>query len=997
MTEAKANSIFPPPHGEDDKAVDDHVGKEEGCDNPVLEQRCTEAGVGLASIGVPPRRVGNPSGRDLKRIKIVSPPGGADAATASDSVAATSTSMTWTAMAIAATAAGTADGISVGQEEDTEELLPQEEEMSDLEDPASTNLHRLASVLLNQHLQSPSRSTSPVIGGSPLSSPPLLLSPSEIDHARLLFSAGDTGADVDEDDEKDEKEREDNVGGEKGGRDAGIGSKGLELVVRLLRLGGPPASRPPPPLSPSPSSPPPKNPAHQDSLSLIMPSPNDSSGGSGLSPIPRVSVEGPEDAFRPVRSPRGPGAGNILPESPHSLLRDGERAQRAPGRDLQEDEGEEDGEAMEEEDSEEGEGEEAAMTKMPLPFAPSVAGLLVAQQHPQSHHHHRIGNVRTINSAHSRNVSSESSVQGLLRPTSHHNGRKHKSKPPLPPVPRAPMELLWGGPGADAVDPAGLPSLGASVPPLPARSAKVRSRGPPNELADVTAVARLVVALRYEDPKQASPRMSTLVAAFRSSPDFRLPMIQAITQASHDRIVELGAVSRELMAMEKDLKGAMHRDHGVGLAELLSNLVVCIREEMGLRSPELLTDEEEEEEGAGLGSGGMEAGGTSEEDQAGLAKAVEGNVDEVDPEILAATAWKTCQEGPHKAQEEGGGIAGGEFPECGPEESSVPLVGLGQGAKAAGRDGSEDRGEQWRGLEAGVGPVRAQGGTPPSIFPASALPCPSEAQLEVPVHGDGDAGEAGRCNVFPVALRPGPQGPARTKPLDSSSLGAPESALSPAIRWEHGVLLLQESLMALGMFLRAHSRRRGSSANALDKAEMEHIRDAVTEMIAAYPPTALRIVHLILRAWPCGHSAREMGFLQLLGVVLTVAPPLFRLDPRTNVLRRAVARLTRCLESSHAGVAEEALVVCSQPRVISSFSGAGALGGDGGAPGGLQGRVHEALVRSSEGHWSAEVRQEARRLRDLLAVVKTGSDAEDSLDGIGGVAGIPVALRMTGR
>ncbi|EKU23385.1 hypothetical protein NGA_0704100 [Nannochloropsis gaditana CCMP526] len=245
MTEAKANSIFPPPHGEDDKAVDDHVGKEEGCDNPVLEQRCTEAGVGLASIGVPPRRVGNPSGRDLKRIKIVSPPGGADAATASDSVAATSTSMTWTAMAIAATAAGTADGISVGQEEDTEELLPQEEEMSDLEDPASTNLHRLASVLLNQHLQSPSRSTSPVIGGSPLSSPPLLLSPSEIDHARLLFSAGDTGADVDEDDEKDEKEREDNVGGEKGGRDAGIGSKGLELVVRLLRLGGPPASRPP--------------------------------------------------------------------------------------------------------------------------------------------------------------------------------------------------------------------------------------------------------------------------------------------------------------------------------------------------------------------------------------------------------------------------------------------------------------------------------------------------------------------------------------------------------------------------------------------------------------------------------------------------------------------------------------------------------------------------------------------------------------------------------
>jgi len=245
----------------------------------------------------------------------------------------------------------------------------------------------------------------------------------------------------------------------------------------------------------------------------------------------------------------------------------------------------------------------------------------------------------------------------------------------------------------------------------------------------------------------------------------------------------------------------------------------------------------------------------------------------------------------------------------------------------------------------------------------------------------------------PAPLLPLPDEPHEPKyPLPLAL--SPSSSFTLASRWSQSMMLLREALAALGIFLRAHSRKRGSSSSALDRAEMEHMRDAVAEMIGAYPPTALRITELILRAWPTGQSTREMGFLQLLNVVLTVSPLLPRLEERTRVHHRAFARLARCLESPHAGVAEEALLACSNPRVIALYVGVGAPGGGGAGLDYINGMVQVALGRTIDSHWNPEVRQESRRMRELLNVTccngtKDG-EREEEIEGGTGWLGVDV-------
>lgn len=200
---------------------------------------------------------------------------------------------------------------------------------------------------------------------------------------------------------------------------------------------------------------------------------------------------------------------------------------------------------------------------------------------------------------------------------------------------------------------------------------------------------------------------------------------------------------------------------------------------------------------------------------------------------------------------------------------------------------------------------------------------------------------------------------------------------------------------------------------ALDRAEMGHLCDAVGECIAAYPPAGLKaskqastthafaqwtgpsfyhptptlipaalaltsispqfpeqIADLILRAWPFGQSTREMGFLHLLGGVLASAPLLHHVDPATRVAQRAFARVAACLRSPHAGLAEDALLTCSNPRLIARYIGVGAPGA---GPSGTEipAMVRAALFQSAQGHWNADVREEAGRLLEWLVIGQT--------------------------
>lgn len=122
---------------------------------------------------------------------------------------------------------------------------------------------------------------------------------------------------------------------------------------------------------------------------------------------------------------------------------------------------------------------------------------------------------------------------------------------------------------------------------------------------------------------------------------------------------------------------------------------------------------------------------------------------------------------------------------------------------------------------------------------------------------------------------------------------------------------------------------------------------------------------MVLRVWPYGQSTREMAFLQLLAAIFTAAPLLPQVDDKTRLHLRAFSRIARCLQSPHAGVAEEALMTCSNPRLIALYVGQGAPGsGAGGRE--VPVMIQHALAINSVSHWNADIRLESLRLREIL-------------------------------
>jgi hypothetical protein len=401
----------------------------------------------------------------------------------------------------------------------------------------------------------------------------------------------------------------------------------------------------------------------------------------------------------------------------------------------------------------------------------------------------------------------------------------------------------------------------------------------------------------------------------------------------------------------------------VGLAELLSTLLTFIREEMGLRSPAASDDDEGEEE--------EEDGDMGFDDE---------EVEEEEDEGIAAEEEEELQRRPHQSPPSATGAA--------VAASVLP-------------------------------PIPAAAITVDQLSTLLLRKPPREPAVET------DAATQALSN-------------ASSSPSSSScSLSSGFSSASceaGAERWGENMALIREALQCLGVFLRAHARKMPSAA--LDRAEMDHLRDAVGEIIAAYPPAALKvrvepgggggggggggksssdngggcvacdgphqvgahplyvphpqhevsptrhkittptpppppppqITDIVLRAWPFGQSTREVGFLQLLGGVLASAPLLSHIDDRTRLPLRAFARVAACLRSPHAGVAEEALLACSNPRLISLYVGKGAPGaGPTGAE--VPGMVREALAQNARGHWNADVREESGRLLEVLVAV----------------------------
>lgn len=144
-----------------------------------------------------------------------------------------------------------------------------------------------------------------------------------------------------------------------------------------------------------------------------------------------------------------------------------------------------------------------------------------------------------------------------------------------------------------------------------------------------------------------------------------------------------------------------------------------------------------------------------------------------------------------------------------------------------------------------------------------------------------------------------------------------------------------------------------------------------------------QITELVLRAWPFGQSTREVGFLQLLGSVLASAPLLHHIDDRTRLPARAFARVAACLRSPHAGVAEEALLTCSNPRLISLYVGTHAPGA---GPQGTEvpAMVKAALAHNAQGHWNGDVREESGRLLSMLAAADAAAAVMGGAGGRGG-------------
>ena len=668
-------------------------------------------------------------------------------------------------------------------------------------DPSTGHLMQLATVLLNQHLQSPAASTTPDQAPSPPRSPIITtraatttttLAPPPLPHDA-------------EEEEEEEEEEEDPDG-------TGIGSRGLEVVARLLRLGRPAAaSTSDPPIARPPPPPPPGEACAADLSSSITRS--FPPGGGGPLQLDMLA----EGAGFLVVPPSGAGVATEAKPTPmlavpkpgplghhHRLPQDQREEEEEEEVDLEEDSDDE----MEEDDDDEEEEEEMdelVVAKMP----PSIT----------DHTHHR--------SHHSRNHP----------PKAKKKKAKSKMTKPLPPPP--PM-VAWTDCASFHCG-----TAGALLP----------QRGTFPQQLDVKTMRHMVMALRHEDAKQPSPRMSPLVTAFKASPTLRLPMLQALTEACHDRMVDLRAVTIDMLTFETDLQAAMTRDHGVGLAELLSSLVTCVRDEMRLHFPE------DEEMGLGDGSDdemyGDEEGrraGVEEEEELGLARK------EVLGLHLALPSLSTFQ----KQQK----------PPCLPTPPQ-PL---------------------WQEVDQGAQTTLPQP-------PPQQQPCPSPSA-------------SSSCSSIIC-----------TDSDDEEATRAPPRDLRRVSKWAEHMRLIKEALVCLGVFLRSHSRKMAS--NALDRAEMELISDAVVEIIAAYPLASLRILDLVLRAWPYGQSTREVGFLQLLGIVFTSAPVLPHLDGTTRLHLRAFARLANCLQSPHVAVAEEAVLVCSKPRVIALYVSEGAPGGGG--------------------------------------------------------------------
>ena len=66
-----------------------------------------------------------------------------------------------------------------------------------------------------------------------------------------------------------------------------------------------------------------------------------------------------------------------------------------------------------------------------------------------------------------------------------------------------------------------------------------------------------------------------------------------------------------------------------------------------------------------------------------------------------------------------------------------------------------------------------------------------------------------------------------------------------------------------------------------------------------------QIADMILRVWPHSLASREVGFVQLVTLVLACAPLLPHLDEKTKAHLKVFRRIVECIKSPHARVSKE--------------------------------------------------------------------------------------------
>ncbi len=437
----------------------------------------------------------------------------------------------------------------------------------------------------------------------------------------------------------------------------------------------------------------------------------------------------------------------------------------------------------------------------------------------------------------------------------------------------------------------------------------------------------------------------------------------------------------------------------MGLAELLSTLLTLIREEMGIRSPG--ASEEEEEEG-GAGEDGADADAEEdlfiddeeeeeEEEEPEGGEAGEGwqqqqQQQQRSPRSAAAAAGIAAAAGPslllpvlprgprgtegeEKEEEEEEEEAGAHKPPAQQEaiETDAAAQALSTASSSsslvAAAEGWGERCAAWRlALEVAL----------PHHTPSSDLPFPTAPTPPTPTH--------------PMQHDPHPRGAAVPRRLlpgaraqDAERRARPRRDGPPAGRRRGGHRRLPargpQGALARSLALRP---ARSSSSCLMPCAVSTCGPRRRTNVYTHTHTHNKQIIDMLLRAWPFGQSTREVGFLQLLGGVLAAAPLLHHIDDRSRVPLRAFARVAACLRSPHAAVAEEALLTCSNPRLINLYIAAGAPGAGAGAGagptgGGVPGMVREALsqnlLKGPARHWSPEVRVESRRLLEMLTAV----------------------------